>query len=83
MTDPGVLCSTHQAPLYEDIHDGEPMGRFLCSEPGCTSILAADTIAATRDQWWCSDNGMTAPGWQTLTVNPSSPVSPVRETGES
>lgn len=64
----GILCSLHQRELYEDVRDGEPMGRLLCPEPGCTSVLAADTIAAVRDQAWCEDNGMTAPGWQTLTV---------------
>ena len=62
----GVLCSPHQRELYEEIRDGEPMGRFLCPERGCTSILAAGTIAAVKDQAWCDANGMTAPGWQTL-----------------
>lgn len=64
----GILCSLHQRELYEDVRDGEPMGRWLCPEPGCTSVLAADTIARVRDQAWCEDNGMTAPGWRTITV---------------
>jgi hypothetical protein len=64
----GVTCSLHQRELYEDTRDGEPMSRYLCPEPGCTSILAADQLAAMRDQSWCSANGMTAPGWQTLTA---------------
>jgi hypothetical protein len=51
------------------MHNGQPMGRYLCPEPGCTSILAEETLAAVRDQAWCEDNGMTAPGWQTLTVS--------------
>ena len=65
-TGSGILCTTHQRKLYEDVCDGQPMGRFLCPELGCTSILAAGTIAAVRDQAWCADNGMTAPGWRTL-----------------
>lgn len=64
----GIMCSRHQAELYEDTHDGQPMGRWLCPEPGCTSILADETIAAVRNQAWCEDNGMTAPGWRTLTA---------------
>ena len=70
----GILCSRHQRELYEDVHDGTPMGWLLCPEPGCTSVLGADTIAAVRDQAWCEDNGMTAPGWRTLTVGaPANP----------
>lgn len=63
---PGVMCSAHQRELYEDVRDGTPMGRWLCPEPGCTSVLAAGTLAALRDQAWCEANGMTAPGWQAL-----------------
>ena len=70
MTNPGITCSLHQRELYEDVHDGEPMGRFLCPQPGCSSVVTADWLAAVRDQAWCEDNGMTAPGWQTLTVSP-------------
>jgi hypothetical protein len=66
--DPGILCSLHNVPLYEDTRDGTPMGRYLCPEPGCTSILAADWLASVKDQAWCEANGMTAPGWTTLTV---------------
>jgi hypothetical protein len=62
----GVLCSAHQRELYEDVHDGEPMGRFLCPEPSCTSVLAADQLAAVRDQSWASSHGILAPGWQEL-----------------
>ena len=69
MTNPGILCSIHQAPLYEDVRDIGSMGRYLCPEKGCTVILAAETLAAVRDQAWCSANGMDAPGWETLTVN--------------
>lgn len=61
-----MLCSRHQAELYEDTRDGEPMGRWLCPEPGCTAILSDEQLAAARDQAWCSDNGITAPGWQTV-----------------
>ena len=84
MTDPGVLCSAHHAPLYEDVHDGEPMGRYLCPEPGCTSVLAAETLAAVRDQAWCSDNGMTAPGWKTLNAgqDPPAPAGAAGEDGD-
>ena len=64
----GIQCSRHQRDLYEDVRDGEPMRRWLCPEPGCESVLADATIAAMKDQSWCSDNGMTAPGWQTLNV---------------
>jgi hypothetical protein len=62
-----IQCSRHQRDLYEDTRSGEPMGRYLCPEPGCTSILAADQIASFADQAWASANGMTAPGWDTLT----------------
>ncbi len=61
-----ISCDRHQRNLYEDVRDGEPMGRYLCPEPGCTTILAAETLSAVQDQGWCSVNGMTAPGWQTL-----------------
>lgn len=73
MTDPGVRCSAHQAELYEDVHDGKPMGRFLCPEPGCTAVVTPGWLAAVRDQAWCADNGMTAPGWRTLNVSPEVP----------
>lgn len=77
----GILCSTHQRELYEDTRDGEPMGRYLCPEPGCTSILATDTIAAMKDQAWCADNGMTAPGWTTISVpSASMPLTQTTET---
>jgi hypothetical protein len=59
-------CSLHQLDMYEDVHDDTPMGRLLCPEPGCTSVLATETLAATRDQAWCDANGMLAPGWKTL-----------------
>ena len=62
----GVLCSRHQAELYEDVREGLPMARYLCPVSGCTAILAADQLGMMRDQAWCSANGMTAPGWQTL-----------------
>jgi len=72
MTDPGsgIACSLHQAPLYADNRDGQPMGRWLCPEPGCTSIVADETLAAMRDQAWCDANGMLAPGWKTLDGQP-------------
>jgi hypothetical protein len=62
----GILCSRHQAELYADTRGGQPMGRWLCPEPGCTSILADETIVAMRDQGWCDEYGMLAPGWKTL-----------------
>jgi hypothetical protein len=64
----GIQCSLHQAELYQDTRDGQPMGRWLCPEPGCTSIVADVTLAAMKDQAWCDANGMTAPGWQTLNL---------------
>ena len=64
----GILCSLHNREMHEDVHEGTPMGRLLCPEPGCTSILAHSTIAAVRDLDWCEENGMTAPGWQTIEV---------------
>ena len=62
----GVLCSRHQAELYPDSHDGEPMKRWLCPEPGCTSILADAQLESMKDQAWASEHGMLAPGWHTL-----------------
>ena len=64
----GVLCSRHQLPMYSDVRDGKSMGRWLCPEPGCTAALADEQLVSVREQAWCEDNGMTAPGWRTLTV---------------
>lgn len=57
----GVSCSRHQAELYEDIHDGQPMGRWLCPEPGCTSILATETIAPSSGCSPCAGTGVPDP----------------------
>lgn len=62
----GTRCSLHQQEMYEDTHDGEPMGRLLCPEAGCTSVLSTATLAAVREQMWLSGNGIAAPGWQEI-----------------
>jgi hypothetical protein len=70
----GVQCSRHNVELYEDTHGGQPMRRLLCPEPGCQTVLSHDTLAAVRDQAWCQENGMTAPGWQTITPGGQGPA---------
>jgi hypothetical protein len=56
-----VSCDRHQRELYPDVRDGEPMGRYLCPEPGCTTILAAETLSAVRDQLRRTGTSCTGP----------------------
>jgi hypothetical protein len=50
--------------MYSDVHDGRPMQRWLCPEPGCVSVLADETFQAVQDQAWCESKGIVAPGWE-------------------
>ena len=51
----------HDQPMYRDEHQGQDMGRWLCTEPRCPAVISDATLELLAESDWAREQGMVHP----------------------